>query len=30
MSRVFLKAMLVAALLGGAWSYFHWPRLNEV
>ena len=30
MSRVFLKAMLVAALLGGAWAYFHWPRLNEV
>ena len=30
MSRAFLKAMLVAALLGGAWAYFHWPRLNEV
>jgi uncharacterized protein (DUF1499 family) len=30
MSRLFLKAMLAAALLGGAWAYFHWPRLNEV
>jgi uncharacterized protein (DUF1499 family) len=29
-SRTFLKAMLVAALLGGAWAFFHWPRLSEV
>jgi uncharacterized protein (DUF1499 family) len=30
MSRTFLKAMLVAAVLGGLWAYFHWPRLSEV
>lgn len=30
MSRAFLKAMVLAAVLGGLWSYFHWPRLNEV
>ena len=30
MSRTFLKAMVLAAVLAGAWSYFHWPRLNEV
>jgi uncharacterized protein (DUF1499 family) len=26
----FLKAMTLAAVLGGAWAFFHWPRLNEV
>ena len=30
MSRTFLKAMVLAAVLAGVWSYFHWPRLNEV
>jgi uncharacterized protein (DUF1499 family) len=30
MSRAFLKAMVLAAVLAGAWSYLHWPRLNEV
>ena len=30
MSRTFLKAMVLAAVLAGVWAYFHWPRLNEV
>jgi uncharacterized protein (DUF1499 family) len=30
MSRTFLKALVLAAVLAGVWSYFHWPRLNEV
>lgn len=30
MKGAFLKVMLLAAALSGAWAYFHWPRLNEV
>jgi uncharacterized protein (DUF1499 family) len=25
-----LKAMVLAAVLGGAWAFFHWPRIADV
>lgn len=30
MSRTVLKVLLLAAVLGGAWAYTRWPRVNEV
>jgi hypothetical protein len=30
MRQTILKVLLLAAVLGGAWAYTHWPRLTEV
>lgn len=30
MPRMVLKVLLLAAILGGAWAYTHWPRITEV
>ena len=30
MRNAMLKAMVLAAALGGAWAFFHWPRIADV